>query len=61
MNNTEPKKDAEKKEEFDHNEQNWENPVAPEHADDQRSKEQLLRQKKAAEIRKENLSDDGDS
>ncbi len=37
--------------------QEWENPVAPEQASDPRDLEQLERQKKEAELRKSNLSD----
>ncbi|WP_374164420.1 hypothetical protein [Arcticibacter sp. MXS-1] len=38
-------------------EQKWENPKAPEQASDPRDIEQLERQKKEAEMRKNNLSD----
>ncbi|WP_256011570.1 hypothetical protein [Desertivirga xinjiangensis] len=41
-------------------EKNWDNPSNPEQADDQRDLEQLLRQKKEAERRKNNLSDNPD-
>jgi len=36
----------------------WDNPTNPEKAHDQRDVEQLIRQKKEAERRKENLSED---
>lgn len=41
-------------------EQTWENPVNPEEASDTRDIEQLQRQKKEAELRKKNLSDEPD-
>ncbi len=50
-----PQRDKEEKTE----EQSWENPSNPEKAFDARDIEQLQRQKKAAEIRKDNLSDTG--
>jgi hypothetical protein len=36
----------------------WDNPADPENAEDQRDAEQLIRQKKEAERRRNNLSDD---
>jgi hypothetical protein len=39
------------------NGQDWANPADPEQAEDQRDVEQLIRQKKEAERRKNNLSD----
>lgn len=57
MNTPKDKQTEEKKEEFIEHEQNWENPKAPEHAVDKRDIEQLERQKKTAEIRKDNLTD----
>ena len=39
-------------------EKKWEEPKDPEHAKDQRDIEQLLRQKKEAERRKDNLTDE---
>ena len=50
-----PKKDALQ------TEQSWDNPKAPEEAHDEREVEQLLRQKKEAERRKENLTDDSNN
>lgn len=44
--------------ETDQREVDWDNPSNPENAQDQRDLEQLLRQKKEAERRKENLSED---
>ena len=44
--------------ENEQNEVDWDNPTAPEEAHDQRDVEQLLRQKKEAERRKNNLSED---
>lgn len=44
--------------EGDQPEVDWDNPTNPEDAQDKRDLEQLLRQKKEAERRKENLSDD---
>lgn len=41
-----------------HQEQTWENPKAPEETHDEREVEQLLRQKKEAERRHENLTKD---
>ena len=41
----------------DKEEQSWENPKAPEQASDPRDLEQIERQKKEAEMRKDNLSD----
>ena len=41
-------------------EQSWENPANPEKASDPRDVEQLQRQKKEAELRKNNLSDNGE-
>lgn len=41
-------------------EQSWQNPTNPEKPRDERDEEQLLRQKKEAERRKENLSTDDD-
>ena len=38
-------------------EKEWENPVDPEGAEDQREREQIERQKKEAERRNENLTD----
>lgn len=38
--------------------QDWDNPSDPEHAEDSRDLEQLLRQKKEAERRNANLSED---
>ncbi len=35
----------------------WDNPSEPENASDARDNEQLLRQKKEAELRKSNLTD----
>jgi hypothetical protein len=45
-----PNKDAEKG-------QDWQNPANPEKAEDERDVEQLLRQKREAERRKNNLTD----
>jgi len=42
----------------DQPEVDWTNPTNPEGAHDQRDVEQLIRQKKEAERRKENLSED---
>ncbi len=39
-------------------EKDWDNPANPEKAEDDRDLEQLLRQKKEAERRKNNLSED---
>lgn len=36
----------------------WDNPAEPENAADERDDEQLARQKKEAELRKANLTDD---
>ncbi|WP_207427985.1 hypothetical protein [Pedobacter sp. SYSU D00535] len=36
----------------------WDNPTDPEHAEDERDAEQLIRQKREAERRKNNLSED---
>ena len=44
----------------DHQEQTWENPKAPEETGDEREVEQLMRQKKEAERRYENLTKDDD-
>lgn len=54
---TPKEKPNDKQENFAGHEQNWENPDAPEQAADPRDVEQLKRQKKAAEIRKDNLND----
>ena len=42
-------------------EQTWEEPKNPEKASDERDLEKLLRQKKEAEIRKNNLTDQGET
>ena len=39
----------------------WDNPSNPENAEDERDMEQLLRQKKEAERRKNNLSEDAEN
>ncbi|MBS7564141.1 hypothetical protein KHS38_06960 [Mucilaginibacter sp. Bleaf8] len=41
----------------DDSEKEWENPQNPEAASDPRDEEQLARQKKEAELRKENLTE----
>ncbi|WP_158827188.1 hypothetical protein [Mucilaginibacter lacusdianchii] len=41
----------------DEGEKEWENPAEPENASDIRDQEQLERQKKEAELRKENLTE----
>lgn len=46
--------------EGDNPDKKWDNPAEPENASDARDDEQLARQKKEAELRKANLTDDGD-
>ena len=49
------------KDESEKPEQHWDNPMNPEKAGDERDIEQLKRQKKEAERRKDNLSDNNET
>jgi len=51
----------ESKKDRGYDEKKWENPAAPERTGDERDREQLLRQYKEAQRRKDNLTDDNET